>query len=1067
MSMKRNIPGKMFLVVAVLTVVLFLLIRTGGVRKPESIAKYDKSLPAKIDYNLHVKPILSDKCFLCHGPDKDNGQKAGLNLSTRESALAELKDGKRAIVPGNLAKSELYHRIITDDEEIMMPQKASNRVLTDYEKAVLSKWVEQGAEYKPHWAFIAPEKVNVPDVKNKKWIKNEIDAFVLQKLEENNLQPSPEADKATLLRRVTIDLTGLPPSVEETDAFMADASPDAYEKVVERLLQSPHYGEKMAVDWLDVSRYADTHGYTVDRYRPMWPWRDWVIKAFNENMPFDRFVTWQLAGDLLPDASREQKLATAFNRNHAQNMEGGIVNEEFRSEYVVDRTSTLGTAFLGLTISCARCHDHKFDPISQKDFYSLYSFFNNVDEAGQISFDNATPGPSMLLTDNRQDSVIAYLTHKEQEKLSELETIVEREKPAFNKWKQSPGSRHPFDLTKGLEAHFTFDKLVNGDFIDEVNPTGKGKVADPVVVPGKLGNAFKSNGDDILKLGKVGIFNRFQPFSIGVWINIPKEVSKGVVFHKGNGDITYAFHGYYLNLRDGKAEFLMAHTWPYNNILKVTEQELPKEKWIQLTLTYNGSSKAAGIKLFVDGIEAPMITEKDNLYKDILFAGNDQPGLQVGADWRGTGFKNGLVDELFVYNRELNPSEVKWLAQTDRTIRDAVIPDRDLEQYYFSTLSHSYQLKEKELFALRLERNKEMESIPEIMVMEEMKQKRQAYILERGAYDAHGEKVNAGVPAAVLPFTPDLPKNRLGLAKWLMDPDNPLTARVTVNRYWQTYFGTGLQKNADNFGNQGGMPSHLALLDWLAVRFRESGWDIRAMQKLIVLSATYRQSSYASPELMKRDRENTLLARGPAFRLTAEMVRDAALTASGLLNANVGGPSVKPYQPEGVWSVNSEVYHRDTGASLYRRSLYTFWRRTNPPPSMSTFDAPLRASCTVQRQKTSTPLQALVLLNDPQFVEAAKVLAAEASSKFDTPSDRISYCYRALTSLTPSPEEKEILQKLYASQYEKFKTQPQKMNGWLTAGEYKLRAVQSRQELAATTVVVSTIMNSDAFITKR
>ena len=1068
--MKKKVPGKITLIIGVLLIGGFFFINTSAVDKPASIAKLDKSLPDHIDFNLHVKPILSDKCFLCHGPDKNQGQKAGLNLSTREGALAALKDGKRAIVPGKLGRSELYHRITTSDEEMMMPKKGSNRKLTDYEKAILIKWIEQGAEYKPHWAFIAPEKAAVPEVKNKQWVKNEIDAFVLQKLEESNLQPSPEADKETLLRRVTLDLTGLPPTIEETNAFIADHSPDAYGKVVERLLQSPHYGEKMAIDWLDVSRYADTHGYTVDRYRPMWPWRDWVIKSFNENMPFDRFVTWQLAGDLLPNATREQKIATAFNRNHAQNMEGGIVDEEFRSEYVVDRTSTVGTALMGLTIGCARCHDHKFDPISQKEFYSLYSFFNNVDEAGQISWDNAMPVPTLLLTDAKQDSVIAYLSKKENSLTAELHTIAESEKADFEQWKLSTANTIPFDLKKGIQAHVTFDKLVKVVFINEANPKDKGVTIEPVLVPGRTGNAFKSNGDDVLKLGEVGIFNRFQPFTIGVWVNIPKDLSKGVIFHKGSGDITYNFRGYFLNIKKDKAEILMAHTWPYNNILKVSEASLPKEKWIQLTVTYDGSGKAKGLKLFMDGNEAAMITEKDNLYKDIMFTNGEQPGLQVGADWRGTGFKDGLVDVRVVYDRTLTTAEVNVLVHRQRQAGNPDpknIADKDLSEYYFSNVSKEWQQKATELQRTRLERNALTENIPEIMVMEEMKQRRPAYILERGVYDNYGAEVQPDVPAAILPFGKDLPKNRLGLAKWLMDPQNPLTARVVVNRYWQTYFGSGLQKNADNFGNQGGMPSHPALLDWLAVRFRESGWDVRAMQKLIVLSATYRQSSYASPELLKKDPENILLARGPAFRLTAEMVRDAALTASGLLSPTIGGASVKPYQPEGVWAVNSEVYHQDTGSALYRRSLYTFWRRTNPPPSMSTFDAPMRSSCTVQRQKTSTPLQALVLLNDPQFVEAAKVLAEHALKNDNTVDGRILYCYRALTARTPSAKEKDILEKLYAADFEKFKKQPAKMSGWLTAGEYKIKSKKDLQALAATTVVASTIMNSDAFITKR
>ena len=1035
-----------------------------GVEKPAAIAQLADKLPEEVDYNRHVKPILSDKCFLCHGPDKAS-QKGGLELATREGALAALKDSpdKHAIVPGDLGSSELYQRIITTDEKEMMPPKASNRVLTDYEKAVLFKWIEQGAEYKPHWALIKPKKLELPSVQHTQWPKNPIDFFVLKKMEENGLKPSPEADKETLLRRVSLDLTGLPPTIEELDAFLTDKSTNAYEKVVNRLVQSPHYGEKMAVDWLDLARYADTHGYTVDRPRPMWPWRDWVIRTFNQNRPFSQFLTWQLAGDLLPKPTQEQRLATGFNRNHSQNMEGGIINEEFRVEYVADRTNTLGTAMLGLTVECARCHDHKFDPISQKDYYSLFAFFNNVDEAGQISWDDAMPVPTMLLTGKKQDSLLAFIYTKIKTTETSLNQTARNEQKAFDQWQAKIGPSLPVDLRSGLQAHFTFDKLIGGRFVSAINPKDSGNVADPVLVSGKRGNAFQSNGDDILKLGQVGIFNRSQPFSIGVWVNIPKDVAKAALVHKGNGDILYNFRGYYLNLRDNKAELLMAHTWPYNSIVRVSRQPLPKDKWIHLTMTYNGSSKANGFRLYVDGKETALLTEKDNLYKDILFKGK-QTGLMVGADMRGPGFKKGGIDELTVYNRVLTPPEVRSLAQFGASVTP--MPNEPLTAFYLSNVSPTYRQQQLELQQLRAERNRVVEDIPETMVMEEMKTPRPTFILKRGAYDAPSQRVQPDVPASVLPFSPDLPRNRLGLAKWLLHPDNPLTARVVVNRYWQTYFGTGLQKSANNFGNQGGLPTHPELLDWLAVTFRESGWNMKAMQKLIVMSATYRQASRATSESLQKDPENTWLSRGPMFRLTAEMIRDNALLASGLLSRKMGGPSVKPYQPEGLWAVNNTVYKQDSGVNLYRRSLYTFIRRTNPPPSMSTFDAPSRSYCVVQRQKTSTPLQALILLNDPQFVEAARVVAERSFTQKQTLPDQLTQVFRLLTSRKPTPKELAILTKLYQQEYQNFKQTPTKMQGWLLAGEHKSNVAIDRQTLAAGAVVASTIMNSEAFITK-
>ncbi|RRB04104.1 DUF1553 domain-containing protein [Larkinella rosea] len=1047
-----------------------LLIQSCGVDKPAEIEQLADQLPDEVDYNLHVKPILSDKCFFCHGPDKAS-QKGGLELATREGAMAALKKAKNkkhAIVPGDLAESEVYYRLVTKDEDEMMPPKSSNRVLTNYEKAVLLKWIEQGAEYKPHWALIKPEKPELPKVKDTRWPKNPIDYFVLAKMEEKGLKPAPEADKENLLRRVTLDLTGLPPTVAEEDAFLADHSPNAYEKVVDRLLKSPHYGEKMAIDWLDVSRYADTHGYTVDRYRPMWPWRDWVIQSFNKNQPFNQFITWQLAGDLLPKANREQRLATAFNRNHSQNMEGGIINEEFRVEYVADRANTVGTALMGLTMECARCHDHKFDPISQKDYYSLFAFFNNVDEAGQISWDDAMPVPTMLLTQPKHDSLLTFLDTKIKAAESAINQTVQAEQPAFVNW-QKTATAIPFDYRKGLQAHFTFDKLVNGKFLNEVSKKDTGKVLDPVLVPGKRGNAFQSNGDDILTLGQVGIFNRSQPFTVGVWVNIPKDVSKAALVHKGNGDILYNFRGYFLNLRDGKAELLMAHTWPYNAIIRLSNQVLPKEKWIQLTMTYDGSSKANGLRLFVDGREAAMTTEKDNLYKDILFRGK-QTGLMVGADMRGPGFKKGSVDDLVVYNRALTAPEVFALAQSGQQLNAA--NGDALKNYYLHAVSTAYQQRRDTLQKLRAERNRVAEEIPEIMVMEDMKKPRPTFILKRGGYDAPGDPVRPDVPASVLPFPKEYPRNRLGLAQWLLHPDNPLTARVTVNRYWQTYFGTGLVKSANNFGNQGNLPTHPELLDWLAVQFREgaggaSPWNVKAMQKLLVMSATYRQSSRGTPELLQKDPENTWLARGPMFRLTAEMIRDNALASSGLLSTRLGGESVKPYQPEGLWTVNSATYDQATGEGLYRRSLYTFWRRTNPPPSMNTFDAPSRSYCVVQRQKTSTPLQALILLNDPQFVEAAKVVAARSFTGNKPLPEQLTQVFRLLTSRKPTNKELAILTKLYQQEYQKFRKTPAKMEGWIQAGEYKLtQASAEMPALAAGAVVASTVMNSEAFITK-
>lgn len=1051
-------------------------------QKPMEIVQVENDLPERIDYNLHVKPILSDNCFHCHGPDR-NSQKAGLDLSDPENAYGQLMSSrrKRAIVPGDWSASELVRRITSQDPTVMMPPGGSNRHITDYEKAILIRWIEQGAEYQPHWAFIKPRDTPLPSFQedgsgsiSMDWIINGIDHFVLQNMTEQGLSPSPEAPKELLLRRVTLDLTGLPPTVEEIDQFLADDSPDAYEKVVDRLLESDRYGEKMATSWMDLSRFADTHGYTVDRYRPMWPWRDWVIRSFNENMPYDQFVTWQLAGDLLPDAGSEQRLATAFNRNHAQNMEGGIVNEEFRVEYVADRTNTVGIAFLGVTMECARCHDHKFDPISIKDYYSVFSFFDNIQEAGQISWDNAMPVPTMLLTDEEQDSLIQFLDREIEAAETELVSVADG-MDAFQQWLTSEESEVHFEFTNGLQSRFPLNEFVDDATPDVRDSKIKGVVADPISVPGKFGHAFQSNGDDILNLGQTGVFGRGEPFSIGIWVRIPEDLEEGVIFHKGNGDILYNFRGYYFTLRDGRAELMLAHTWPYNCIIKTSETRLPKEEWIHLMMTYDGSSKASGLHFYLNGRKELLHTDQDNLYKDILFTtgglmGGQQPGLQLGADFRGKGFTNGLMDEVVVYDRELTSLEVRALYQhyePDSVAGSDSTPDSLRAEYYFKRVYEPGQKKWNVLQELRNKKFDLVESIPEISVMTEMETPRRTYVLERGEYDSRGEMVNPDVPESILPFPDSFPRNRLGFAQWLFHPDQPLTARVAVNRFWQMYFGRGIHRNVDDFGNQGGFPDNLPLLDWLAIQFVKMDWDMKAIQKMIVMSATYRQSSHADPEVQSIDPENVFLARGPSHRMSAEMIRDGALAASGLLVEKTGGPSVRPYQPEGVWDVVGAHYAEGTGEDLYRRSLYTFWRRTVPPPSMNTFDAPSRSYCLVRRQETNTPLQALVLLNDPQFVEASREIFMEAFRRSSELQDQIRYMFRALTARAPSADEMKILTNLYHNQSEIFEQNQEGRQGWIDIGESNPDESLDMVALAAGTVVANTIMNSDAYVTKR
>ncbi|QRR00334.1 DUF1553 domain-containing protein [Dyadobacter sandarakinus] len=1049
-----------------------------GPSLPDDVALAMDELPETLDYNLHVKPVLSDKCFACHGPDKAK-QKAGLRLDVREAAYANLPEhsGKVAIDPGKLRNSEVFRRIISDDPDYVMPTPDSHLSLTPKEKAVLIRWIEEGAEYKPHWAFVKPEKKKIPQVQNERWPRNAIDYFVLAKLDQEKMVPSPEADRETLLRRLSLDLTGLPPTMAETDNFLKDQSEKAYEKQVDRLLASPHYGEKMAVDWLDLARFADSHGYTVDRLRDMSPYRDWVINAFNRNMRYDRFIHWQLAGDLMPAPTRDMRIATAFNRNHQQNVEGGIIEEEFQTEYVVDRTNTFGDAMLGLSVGCAKCHDHKYDPISQKNYYQLFSFFNNVKEAGQISWDDALPTPTLLLPTPQQERMLKHIRTLESEQQVALTSAAQSAQKDFEKWKNSE-AYHALTKQKlpatGLVALYNFD---SGTLRNSVNPRQNGIMKresgqtgdQPELIQHDAGKALAMNGDVFLDLDKVGVFRKSETFTIGIRTWIPAELDEGVIFHKSLAERLYNFRGFHLYLKKDRLELNMAHTAPSNAITRLSARGIPRNRWIHLTMTYDGSSRAAGMRLFVDGSEMPLETTMDQLTKDILFKMDKQPGLQVGGWWRGKGFKGGRVDDLAVYNRSLSPLEVRVLAgkeSWENILAPGHVDQQMLQEYYWSAVSPVAREMRTRLRATRTMLADSAENLEELMVMQEMSRPKPAFLLLRGSYDAPGERVYPATPAAIAPFPAHLPKNRYGLALWLTGKDHPLTARVAVNRFWQNFFGTGIVKTTEDFGNQGELPSHPELLDWLAVTFRESGWNVKALNKMIVMSAAYRQQTRANRTQREKDPENRLLARGPSGRLTAEMLRDNALMASGLLDMRIGGKSVKPYQPDGLWEINNTTYQADTGRSVYRRSLYVLVKRSVPNPTLGTFDATSRSFCVVRRQKTNTPLQALVTLNDPTFNEAMKVMGEQMTRMGSGPA-AITAAYRKLTGTRPAPAALKLLLAMQHAELEKFRKNPAKTAGWLKEGQYQVDKHLDKAAIAANAVVASTILNSDAALTRR
>lgn len=1059
-------------------IVLLVVVASCSTPLPEDVSTAYDTLPDKLDYNVHIKPILSDKCFSCHGPDIA-AQEAGLRLDLADAAYAALPEtpGKVAITPGNLNASELFHRILADDPAYMMPPPQSHLTLSPEEKATLIKWIKDGAKYQPHWAFEKPEKVTPPNVRKKGWnAHNEIDQFILARLAQEGLQPTQEADKEVLLRRLSLDITGLPPTLEEIETFLKDQSPKAYEKQVDRLLQSPHYGERMAMDWLDVARFADSHGYTVDRIRDMSPYRDWVIKAFNQNLPYDQFVHWQLAGDMMPNATKDMIVATAFNRNHQQNMEGGIIEAEFKTEYVMDRTNTLGDAFLGITISCARCHDHKFDPVTQKNYFEIYSFFNNIPEAGQIAWDDTPPAPTLLLPTKEQEAILRSIDKQVTQSAKKVKQVIAHADTAFGHWlasgsyKKLNGEALP---KKGLQAHYTFDqKSLDGGVLK----VEAGDVKEPpVFVKHGTGHALSFDGDAWLDFQQVGIFRRSQPFSVGIDMFIPSGMKEGVILHKGYGERHFNFKGYHLYLKNGKIEMNMAHAAPGNAIIKISRDTIPRNQWVHMTMTYDGSSSAAGFHFFLNGTAAEMDTRIDNLYKDIIFTGgHPQYGLQIGGWARGLGLKGGLADNILVYDRALTPYEVGIIAGK-KAWKTLVAKDRSsltaaevgtLQAYYLATVNPHVLAANEQLTHWRTQAAAATEAVQELMVMKEMETPQQAYLLDRGVYDAPTEKVYPNTPAAILPLPEDLPKNRYGLAQWLTHEDHPLTARVAVNRMWQNVFGIGLVKTSDDFGNQGEMPSHPELLDWLSVTFRESGWDVKKLMKMMVMSATYRQHSSAPPALRERDPENRLLARGPSYRLPAEMIRDNALLASGLLNDRIGGKSIKPYQPPGLWEINNTTYQPDTGDALYRRSLYVIIKRSVPHPTLSTFDATSRSYCVVLRQKTNTPLQALVTLNDPTFVEASRAIGEEMTKITDA-KQAITQAYRRLTSRYPARKELDLLMELQASERKKFEADPSKSRGWLTIGQHRPAEGLDASLLAANTVVASTILNSDAALTRR
>ena len=1245
--------------------------------QPAVVAAPNTRLKPGVDYNRDIRPIFAENCYACHGPDQ-NKRKAGLRLDQKEDAFKELKSGDFAIVPGDLAKSKLIYRITTSDDDERMPPLKTGKHLTPAQIDLLRHWVAQGAQWKGHWAYLKPERPALPPVRNTRWLRNEIDAFILARLEKEGLSPSREADRATLIRRVTFDLTGLPPTIDEVEAFLADKTPNAYEKVVDRLLASTAFGERMAQFWLDLARYADTNGYHIDNHRDMWKWREWVINAFNRDMPFDEFTVQQLAGDMLAGATIEQKIASGFNRNCMVNFEGGADPDEYATKYIVDRVDTTAIVWLGTTLGCAECHDHKYDPFTQKEFYQFYAFFNNVPEKG-LDGSKSNPVPSLKVPGAEQQATLEELKQIIGVAESKLQQRLEEQNPELDaaqaEWEQNLTKAvlnnwsvaQPSELSSANGA--TLKKLedesvlVSGNnpdtdtytvWLDTPLPALTGLRLEALThesLTGK-GAARSENGNFVLTGFEVEAERAAtdkpepepEPAVFGTWyalgpfraqdsqssfgrrfIDEPKvdlkktygddtlrwaekpEWKDGEI-HKLTGDLaaTYLYRSVTaktarpmmlsLGSDDGIQVWLNGQKVLANDVaravapdqdkvvlqlasgenqllLKINnvggdyafyfkpESEVPSKypiTFASAVADYN--QKDFNVQTVLDkkpkhGWAVDGFKEDNRVNRQAIFVARQSFGFAAGTRLKvrlkfESEFKQhaigrfrlalstsqGLaelgevptnVQSALFSPREIQrtgskpdpPSPIISRGQPPQT--QAAAQKAELRKYYRGRFVPGILELDKQLAARRQELQKLEDSIPQTMVMEEMEKPRDTFILIRGNFQNKGEKVTPDAPKSLPPLPADAPKNRLTLGKWLVSPEQPLTSRVTVNRFWQMLFGSGLVKTSNDFGSQGEWPSHPELLEWLACEFRDgteetsapaavslshqvgsgvradsshaspilyqesrithhpspitrNAWDIKHILKLMVMSATYRQSAVVSPQLLERDPYNRLLARGPRFRLDAEMIRDNALAVSGLLNRKLGGESVRPYQPPGLWEAvafggefSSQTYVQSHGEDLYRRGLYTYWKRSLPYPSLNTFDAPSREVCTAQRPRTTTPLQALVLMNDPAFVEAGRGLAQRIMNEGGQDlARRLAYAFRLTLAREPKKAELQILERIYDQQLSNFRRDKEAASALLRVGESPRPADLDESELAAWTAFGNILLNLDETITK-
>jgi mono/diheme cytochrome c family protein len=1045
---------------------------------------------ASVDFQRQVRPILAGNCFQCHGPDARTRQ-AKLRLDTQDGAFADRPTGT-PVVPGDPEKSLLYQRIAhASDRMRMPPPRLSDKTLSAEQVELLRRWIAEGASWDQHWSFKPVSRIDPPSVTDEAWVRTPIDRFVLARLEAEGLAPAPEADRRTLARRVALDLTGLPPDAQTLASFLSDTSEGAFEALVDRLLESKHWGEHRARYWLDAARYGDTHGIHIDNYREMYFYRDWVIAAYNDNKPFDEFVVEQIAGDLLPNPTVDQLIATGFHRNNITTNEGGAIPEEYEAIYAKDRADTTASVFLGLTAGCATCHDHKFDPIAQREFYALTAFFRNTTQ--YVMDGNISDPPPVLVVPSDEDRDRWHQLQKlASETGAKIKDVAPSREEPFAAWLASGRYR---SLTTPLEASAALLTL-DLDGAPSVEVEGERTVValheGAVIGEGPSGQpALRFGEQSWAELPSLSL-DRDTPFSLSLWVYHPEEEGDFVV--AGQHDPADELRGWTMGIGGRMVSLRMTGDKPPEgeegsiSVSPINTKRLPAGDWTHIVVAYDGSGERAGLEVYRNGdpvevegseffaaVEGSIGTTRPlYLGKGVVSSPPDAPQTRF--------FSGGGIADLRVFNRRITAQEARVVSQWPMLQRARKKAPEELDASEREALRLYYLAVEdgelRRLAAIENEIAREWREIRRRsgiahVMLERPDAKPEARVLFRGMYDQPRERVVAGTPAVLPPMSESLPRNRMGLARWLVDDANPLTSRVMVNRYWQQVFGTGLVATSDDFGAQGEPPSHPELLDWLASEFRQSGWDTKQFFRLLVTSSTYRQSAQVTKAKLERDPGNRLLSRGPRFRMDAEMVRDCALAASGLLVRKIGGPSVKPYQPEGVWEMvampqsNTRIYRQDSGDKLYRRSLYTFWKRSAPPASMDIFNAPTREHATVERERTNTPLQALVTMNDTQFVEAARTLAQkamrEAGDGFDT---RLDYVTTRLLSRDLDRSERVVAKTSYDGFLDSYRANPDEAGTLLALGDSEPDEGLPAAESAAWTMLTSELMNLDEVLNK-